>query len=87
MNWNGLNLLFSGLTGIPLKQNDFLKAGCRINRLERELNELMNGEDLKDSIPERFLTEKNTKFAGDQKIVPIDELIHEYKRLRSKMKE
>lgn len=87
MNWNGLNQLFSGLTGIPLKQNDFIRAGCRINMLERKLNELMNNDQLKDSIPERFLKEKNTKFAGDQKTVPIDELILEYKRLRLKSKE
>lgn len=84
MSWKGLNLLFTGLTGIPLSQKGFIDAGRRINLLERQINEEMNPQGLVDSIPLRFQQEKNTKFVGDQKVIPIEKLVQEYKRLRSK---
>jgi aldehyde:ferredoxin oxidoreductase len=84
MNWNGLNQLFSGITGLHLSQKGFIKAGERINQLERQINEEMNPGGLDDTIPQRFLEEKITKFAGDQEVIPIEKLVREYNRLRKR---
>ncbi len=83
INWQGLNGMFSGLTGIKLSQKGFIKAGERITKLERKINRIMDPEGAIDGLPERFLKEKDTQFSGLNTTVPLDRMIKEYYKYRS----
>lgn len=82
MNWSGLNLLFSALTGIRVSQKGFMKAGERVNKLERWMDFQMNPEGMTDNLPGRFLKEEHTKYPGKNTTVPLDNLIAKYYKLR-----
>lgn len=84
MSWKGMNQLFSGLTGIHLSQSDFIRAGNRINRLERQINEIMANGKLEDQLPARFLTESKTRYEGDQQVVPLELLLKKYWQIRKR---
>ncbi len=83
MNWSGLNQLFSTLTGIPLSQKEFLRAGERVNKLERWMDFQMNPEGVSDTLPDRFLNEKDTKYPGKNTIVPLEKMIQQYYKIRN----
>ncbi len=82
MNWAGLSKLFSSLTGIQLSQRGLIKAGERINKMERQINMEMNPEGVTDTLPDRFLTEAKTQYPGANTVVPLDKLLRQYYRLR-----
>lgn len=82
MNWSGLNQLFSTLTGIRVTQRGFLKAGERVNKLERWMDFQMNPEGMIDTLPDRFLREKHTEYPGENTTVPLESLIIQYYKKR-----
>ncbi|MBT3749811.1 MAG: aldehyde ferredoxin oxidoreductase, partial [Bacteroidetes bacterium] len=82
MNWAGLSQLYTGLTGIKMSQKGILRAGERINKLERWMDFRMNPAGMLDELPGRFLNEKETKFQGKNTVVPLDKLLEEYYLLR-----
>ncbi len=82
MNWAGLSKLFSALTGIRLTQRGLIKAGARINKLERWINSEMNPEGVIDTLPGRFLKETQTNYTGENKVVPLEQMLQKYYRLR-----
>jgi len=83
MNWSGLSQLFSALTGIRVTQKGFIRAGERVNKLERWMDFQMNPEGMIDNLPDRFLKEKHTKYPGKNTTVPLELLIKKYYKIRS----
>ncbi len=60
LNFGVLNKTWESITGIKLSQKDFLRAGRRIHLLERYMNTQMGISQKDDTLPGRFLTEKDT---------------------------
>lgn len=81
MNWSAYSDFFSAITGIPMNQWQFKKAGERINKLERYMNVKMGQKPSEDTLPDRFTKEAVTKFPVASK-VPIQPMVKSYYRIR-----
>ncbi len=81
MNWSAYSDFFSAITGIPMNQWQFMKAGERINKLERYMNVRMGQKPSEDTLPDRFTKEAVTKYPVAS-VVPIEKMIRQYYRLR-----
>jgi len=83
MNWSILSNYFWSITGMKMNKYDFLKAGERINKLERWLNVQMGLKSEDDTLPKRFTEEKETSYPGKNTVVPIEKMVKRYYRLRN----
>jgi aldehyde:ferredoxin oxidoreductase len=81
MNWSVYSDFFSSITGIPMNQWDFKRAGERINKLERHMNILMGQKPSEDTLPYRFTNEAVTRYPV-QSVVPIERMVKRYYRIR-----
>ncbi|MRR16732.1 MAG: aldehyde ferredoxin oxidoreductase [Deltaproteobacteria bacterium] len=81
MNWSVYSDFFSAITGIPMNQWQFKKAGQRINKLERYMNVRMGQKPDEDTLPDRFTKEAVTKYPI-QSVVPIAKMVRQYYRIR-----
>lgn len=81
MDWTIYNQLFWSVTGIRMTRWDFLRAGERINKLERHMNVSMGMGPEEDTLPDRFTKEAVTRFPG-KSVVPIEKMVRRYYRLR-----
>jgi len=82
MDWSILSKYFWSITGMKINKWDFLKAGERINKLERWINVQMGMEQAQDTLPARFTKEKETAYPGKNTIVPIDKMVRRYYKVR-----
>jgi len=82
MDWSILSRYFYSITGIPQNKWDFLKAGERINKLERWLNVQMGMTPDQDTLPDRFTKEKETAYKGKNTVVPIEKMVKQYYCIR-----
>lgn len=73
--------LFNSVTGIHLSNKEFIKAGERIHLLERYMNSREGIRRNDDTLPERLL-KQGRKFDPDNKVVPLDTMLHEYYKVR-----
>ena len=72
---------FEAVTGIKLNLKQFLKAGERINVLERYLNTQLGVTSEDDTLPERFL--KEGRETDPQKhVVPLKKMLIHYYKIR-----
>lgn len=81
MNWSVYSDFFSAITGIPMNQWQFKKAGERITKLERYMNVRMGQKPSEDTLPDRFTKEAVTKYPVDS-VVPIERMVKQYYRIR-----
>ncbi|MEN6423696.1 MAG: aldehyde ferredoxin oxidoreductase family protein [Smithella sp.] len=81
MNWSVYSDFFSAITGIPMNQWQFKKAGERINKLERYMNIKMGQQPSEDTLPDRFTKEAVTKYPVAS-VVPIEKMVKQYYRIR-----
>lgn len=81
MNWSAYSDLFSAITGIPMNQWQFMKAGERITKLERYMNVKMGQQPSEDTLPDRFTKESVTKYPVAA-VVPIEKMVRQYYRIR-----
>ncbi len=81
MNWSVYSDFFSAITGIPMNQWQFKRAGERINKLERYMNVKMGQKPAEDTLPERFTKEAITKYPVAS-AVPIGPMVKTYYRIR-----
>ncbi|PKN96452.1 MAG: aldehyde ferredoxin oxidoreductase, partial [Chloroflexi bacterium HGW-Chloroflexi-5] len=81
MNWSVYSDFFSAITGIPMNQWQFKKAGERITKLERYMNVQMGQQPFEDTLPDRFTKEAVTKYPVDS-VVPIERMVKKYYRIR-----
>jgi len=81
MNWSVYSDFFSVITGIPMNQWQFKRAGARINKLERYMNVRMGLKPEDDTLPGRFTEEAVTKYPVPS-VVPIAPMVKRYYRLR-----
>lgn len=81
MNWSAYSDFFSAITGISMNQWQFMKAGERINKLERYMNVRMGQKPSDDTLPDRFTKEAVTKYPVAS-VVPIEKMVCQYYRLR-----
>ncbi|MHA1304542.1 MAG: aldehyde ferredoxin oxidoreductase family protein, partial [Candidatus Heimdallarchaeaceae archaeon] len=72
---------YEAVTGIPLSQAQFLRAGERIHVLERYMNTLIGVSRNDDTLPARFLQE-GRESDPHKYPVPIDEMIDKYYTIR-----
>ena len=82
MDWSILSDYFWSVTGIKMNKWDFLKAGGRINRLERWMNVQMGLRPSDDTLPARFTTEKETAYQGKNTVVPVGKMVGQYYKKR-----
>jgi len=82
MNWSAYSDFFSAITGIPMNQWQFKRAGERINKLERFMNVKMGLTPSEDTLPDRFTRESVTKYPV-QSVVPIKPMVRRYYRIRN----
>ncbi|MDA3811843.1 MAG: aldehyde ferredoxin oxidoreductase family protein [Spirochaetaceae bacterium] len=82
MDWSILSKYFWSVTGMKINKWDFLKAGERINKLERWMNVQMGMDPLQDTLPDRFTKEKETAYPGKNTVVPIEKMVKRYYKLR-----
>ena len=82
MDWSLLNEYFQSVTGIKMNRREFLKAGERINKLERWMNVQMGLTAQDDTLPARFTMEKKTLFPGKNTVVPIEKMVRQYHKKR-----
>ncbi|MFO8048423.1 MAG: aldehyde ferredoxin oxidoreductase family protein [Desulfosudaceae bacterium] len=73
--------LWSAVTGIPLSNREFLKAGTRIHVLERYMNTREGISRSDDTLPARMLNE-GRKSDPDQGTVPLEKMLNRYYKLR-----
>jgi len=81
MNWSAYSDFFSAITGIPMNQWQFKKAGERITKLERYMNVQMGQKPSEDTLPDRFTKEAVTKYPVAS-AVPIEKMVRRYYRIR-----
>ncbi|MRR39533.1 aldehyde ferredoxin oxidoreductase, partial [bacterium] len=81
MNWSAYSDFFSSITGIPMNQWQFKKAGTRINKLERWMNVQMGQKPEEDTLPDRFTKEAVTKYPVHS-VVPIKPMVKRYYFMR-----
>ncbi|MBP7764116.1 MAG: aldehyde ferredoxin oxidoreductase family protein [Syntrophaceae bacterium] len=81
MNWSVYADFFSAITGIPMNQWQFKKAGERITKLERYMNVRMGQTPGEDTLPDRFTKEAVTKYPVAS-AVPIARMVRQYYRIR-----
>ena len=82
MDWSILSKYFWSITGIKMGKWGFIKAGERINKLERWMNVQMGHIAADDTLPDRFTKEKETPFKGKNTVVPIDKMVKQYYKIR-----
>jgi len=82
MDWSILSRYFWSITGIPMTKWEFIRAGERINKMERWMNVQMGLKPEDDTLPGRFTHEKETAFSGKNTVVPIKKMVHQYYRKR-----
>ncbi|MBN2657891.1 MAG: aldehyde ferredoxin oxidoreductase family protein [Spirochaetales bacterium] len=82
MDWSILSEYFMSITGIPLSKWGLIRAGERINKLERWLNVQMGMTPDQDTLPARFTEERDTAFKGKNTVVPVKKMVRQYYRLR-----
>ncbi len=76
-----ISQLFSTFTGYELSQEQMLKAGERIQVLERYMNTRMGITRKDDTLPDRFLTEGDTRHAV-KSTVPLEPMLDKFYKLR-----
>ncbi len=81
MDWSVYSNFFWAITGIRLTKFGFLKAGERINKLERHINVKMGLTPDMDTLPDRFTKESETKYPK-KSVVPIEKMVRRYYSLR-----
>ncbi|MBI9104861.1 MAG: aldehyde ferredoxin oxidoreductase C-terminal domain-containing protein [Spirochaetales bacterium] len=81
LDLSALSGLMTAITGRKLTQRTMLLAGKRIHVLERHMNCLMGISSKDDTLPNRFLTEAETKHP-DKKVVNLDPMIKQYYRIK-----
>ena len=81
MNWSVYSDFFSAITGIPMNQWQFRKAGERITKLERYMNVRMGQTPSEDTLPDRFTKEAVTRYPVPS-VVPIEPMVKQYYRIR-----
>ena len=82
MDWSILSNYFWSVTGIKMDKWAYLKAGTRINKLERWMNIQMGMSSEADTLPDRFTKEKETPYPGKNTVVPIKKMVQSYYKLR-----
>jgi aldehyde:ferredoxin oxidoreductase len=82
MDWSILSKYFWSITGIKMGKWGFIKAGERINKLERWMNVQMGQSASDDTLPGRFTKEKETAFKGKNTVVPIEKMVKQYYKVR-----
>ena len=73
---------FQAVTGIEMNGTEMLRAGERINNLERLLNLKLDLSPAQDTLPARFLEEPLPDGPSKGEKVHIDKMIQEYYDLR-----
>ncbi len=73
--------MWQGVTGISLSSADFLKAGKRIQTLERYMNTREGISRKDDILPERLLVEGRTTDTM-QRTVPLYEMLDSFYKIR-----
>ncbi|OQX63368.1 MAG: aldehyde ferredoxin oxidoreductase [Desulfococcus sp. 4484_241] len=73
--------LWQSVTGIPMSNSEFLRAGDRIHVLERYMNTQMGISRKDDTLPERLLKE-GRKSDPENLVVPLESMLDKYYRLR-----
>jgi aldehyde:ferredoxin oxidoreductase len=76
-----ISRFFSSFTGYDLSQAEMLKAGERIQVLERYMNTLMGITRKDDTLPKRFLIEEETRHAV-KSTVPLEPMLDKFYKLR-----
>jgi len=82
MDWSILSDYFWSVTGIKMNKWGFLAAGERINKLERWMNVQMGLKPADDTLPGRFIREKETLYKGKNTVVPIEKMVKQYYKKR-----
>ncbi len=73
---------FQAVTGAEIDTEQLLKAGERINNLERLLNLKLGLTPLQDTLPDRFIEEPLPEGPSRGEVIRISELVREYYHLR-----
>jgi len=73
---------YQAVTGVKSDVNQLLKAGERINNLERLVNLKLGLTPSMDTLPARFVEEPLPEGPGKGEVVKIRQMIEEYYRLR-----
>ena len=73
---------YSAVTGIEMDGDELLKAGERINTLERLLNLKLGLTPDMDTLPKRFTDEPLPEGPGQGETVQLDQMMREYYQLR-----
>jgi aldehyde:ferredoxin oxidoreductase len=81
MDLSILTEFFMAITGEKLNKKEFLRAGERTHILERWMNTREGIRRCDDTLPGRFLKEGRDS-DPQHKVVPLDEMVGEYYRLR-----
>lgn len=81
MNWSILSSYFTSVTGVPISQKEFLRAGKRVQVLERYMNTVMGISARDDTLPERFLIESETRYFK-KGVVDIETMVQQYYDVR-----
>jgi len=73
---------FQAVTGVEIDTDQLLKAGERINNLERLLNLKLGLTPSQDTLPDRFIEEPLPEGASKGEVIDIHRLVKEYYELR-----
>jgi aldehyde:ferredoxin oxidoreductase len=73
---------FQAVTGTEIDTEQLLKAGERINNLERLLNLKLGLSPSQDTLPKRFIEEPLPEGPSRGEVIRVPELVREYYRLR-----
>jgi len=82
MDWSILSRYFWSITGIRMSKWEFIRAGERINKMERWMNVQMGHKPEDDTLPKRFTDEKATAYPGKNTVVPINRMVKQYYKVR-----
>jgi len=81
IDYSAYTRLWSAVTGMPMSNREFLKAGSRIHVLERYMNTREGISRRDDTLPARLLQE-GRKSDPEQRKVPLEKMLNRYYRLR-----
>jgi len=73
---------YCAVTGLEHTEDDVRKIGERIFNLEREFNRRLGFDGKDDTLPRRLTREPHGEGMGEGNMVPLEEMLEEYYRLR-----
>lgn len=82
---NFFSRVLSAVFGEPCSAQDVIKLGMRVWELQQEINESLGQTNEDETLPEYFLQNPSSNYPHDD-IVPLQILLKEYKKLRSRSK-